>query len=175
MQQLWQTLFNIKSCAGHIIALQAAWFTGLLCIAVWISFYVKEKQQTLDALFGINLRKKVSNTKFNTEATSRVMICYSPLFHVSIAINVEEYYKLDVTKLVLTKTPNISYNMRQLRIEFCIYFHLLPAYLLLYLKIAMNSDMLYFKSHPCYLIFVAKLINKWRVIIFHLNLMYFSN
>jgi hypothetical protein len=71
------------------------------------------------------------------------MICYSPLFHVSIAVDAVEYYKLDVTKLVLTKTPNISYNMRQLCIEFYIYFHLLPAYLLLYLKIAMNSDINY--------------------------------
>jgi len=74
-------------------------------------FSVKEKQQTLDALFGINMRKIILNTKFNTEATSRVMICYSPLFHVSIAINAEEHNKLDVTKLVLTKTPNISCNM----------------------------------------------------------------
>jgi hypothetical protein len=72
------------------------------------SFYVKEKQQTLDALFGINMRKIILNSKFNREATRRVMICYSPLFHVSIAINAEEHNKLDVTKLVLTKTPNIS-------------------------------------------------------------------
>jgi len=71
------------------------------------------------------------------------MICYKPLFHVIIAINAEEYYKLDITKLVLTKTANISYNMRQLRIKFYIYLHLLPAHLLLYLKIAMNSDINY--------------------------------
>jgi len=106
-------------------------------------FYVKEKQQTLDALFGINMRKIVSNTKFNTEATSTVMICHSTLFHVSIAINAEEHYKLIITKLVLTKTPYISYNVRQLHTEFHIYFHLLPAYLLLYLKIAMNTDINY--------------------------------
>lgn len=71
------------------------------------------------------------------------MICHSTLFYVSIALNAEEHYKLIVTKLVFTKTPNISYNVRQLHIEFHIYFHLLPAYLLLYLKIAMNTDINY--------------------------------
>jgi len=45
--------------------------------------------------------------------------------------------------LVFITPPNISYNMGQLRIEFHIYFHLLPAYLLLYLKFAKNTDINY--------------------------------
>lgn len=43
-------------------------------------FYVKEKQQSLDDLFGINMRKIILNTRFNRETTSRVMICYTPSF-----------------------------------------------------------------------------------------------
>lgn len=87
------------------------------------SFYVKEKQQALDALLGLNMWKIVTNTKFNTEATTRVMICYSHLFHVSIAINAEEYYKLDVTKLVRTK--DTKYFLQYATFTYRI-LHLLP-------------------------------------------------
>jgi len=86
-------------------------------------FYVKEKPQALDALFGMGMWKIVSNTKFNTEATSRVMILYSPLFHISIAINAEEYYKLDVTKLVLTE--DTKYFLQYATFTYRI-LHLLP-------------------------------------------------
>lgn len=68
---------------------------------------------------------------------------FATAFRASIAINAEEWYKLDVTMLVFITPPNISYNMGQLRIEFHIYFHLLPAYLLLYLKFAKNTDINY--------------------------------